>query len=111
MFFGNSRRLDAILANQAIILAEVRALTTQGTTIMSALDNLTAQVTSVASLEQSAVTMIQGLAQQIKGAANDPAAIQALADQLSASAAPLAAAIAANTPAAPAPATPAAPIS
>jgi hypothetical protein len=72
------------------------------------LDDLTAQVQANADLEASAVTLINGLADQIKAAAEDPAKIAALADQIKASAAPLAAAVAANTappePPAPAPA-------
>ncbi len=77
----------------------------QGELAMSKeLDDLTAQVKANADLEASAVTLINGLADQIKAAADDPAKIAALADQIKASSAPLAAAVAANTPAAPAPA-------
>jgi hypothetical protein len=61
------------------------------------LDVLTAQVKANTDLEASAVTLIQGLAAQIAGAANDPVKIQALSDQLKISATALAAAITANT--------------
>ena len=71
--------------------------------IMAALDDLRAEVARNTSLEQSAVTLIQGIAQQLKDAiaANDPAALTDLTNQLSASADALGAAITANTPAAP----------
>ncbi len=65
------------------------------------LDVLTAQVKANTDLEASAVQLIQGLAAQIAGAANDPVKIQELSDQLKASAIALAAAITANTPATP----------
>lgn len=67
------------------------------------LDTLTAQVAANNDLAASAVALIQGLASQIEAAKDDPAKLQALADSLRASDAPLAAAIAANTPAAPTP--------
>jgi len=70
---------------------------------MSALDDLKTEVARNTSLEQSAVALIQGIAQQLKDAlaANDPAALADLTNQLSASADALAAAITANTPAEP----------
>lgn len=70
---------------------------------MSALDDLRKQVQKNSDLEESAVTLIQGIAQQLKDAiaAGDPAALTTLAAQLDTSARDLAAAIAANTPAAP----------
>lgn len=86
-----------------------------GEEIMSALDDLTAQVAANTTAETSAVMLIQGLADQLKAAiaagpgANDPALVD-LTTKLHASADALGAAIVANTPAAPAPApTPAAP--
>lgn len=71
--------------------------------LMSALDDLKAEVERNTSLEQSAVTLIQGIAQQLKDAlaANDPVALQDLTTKLSSSADALAAAITANTPAPP----------
>lgn len=70
---------------------------------MSTLDDLKTQVHKNTDLEESAVTLIQGIAQQLKDAiaAGDPAALTDLATQLDHSATDLAAAIAANTPAAP----------
>jgi hypothetical protein len=67
------------------------------------LDALTAQVTKNTDLEESAITLIQGLADQIANAADDPAEVAALSAKLKASAEALAAAITANTPAPPTP--------
>lgn len=73
-----------------------------GEKIMSKqLDDLATQVSQVETVEQSAITLIQGLAAQIAASANDPAAIQALAARLLASSTALAAAVTANTPSAP----------
>jgi hypothetical protein len=65
------------------------------------LDALTAQVTANESLENSAITLIQGIAAQLAAIKDDPAKIQALANSLKTSADSLSAAIIANTPAAP----------
>jgi ABC-type uncharacterized transport system YnjBCD substrate-binding protein len=89
-----NQRLDAIGFQLA-------TLTAQGDIQMSALDDLTTQVASNTSVEQSAIVLIQGLAAQIAATANDPAKLAALTAQLNSSATALAAAITANTPAAP----------
>jgi hypothetical protein len=67
------------------------------------LDDLQAQVTQTTTVEASAVTLIQGIAAALQAAlaANDPAKVQAIVDQLSTSASALAAAVTANTPPAP----------
>lgn len=83
-------KLNTILKGEATIMADLSALTTQ-----------VAQNTSV---EESAVTLINGLAAQIKAAGTDPAALAALVTQLQKSSSDLSAAITANTPAAPTPA-------
>lgn len=69
-------------------------------TMSVALDNLKQQVANTQGIEQSAVTLIQGIANQMQGSGD--ADVQALADELQAAAAPLAAAVTANAPAAPA---------
>ena len=74
---------------------------------MSAMTDLQAAVARNGDVEASAVTLLQGVVQQLKGAiaANDPAALSALATSLTAQTDALAAAVTANTPAAnPAPA-------
>lgn len=64
------------------------------------LDDLTAEVAANNAIEESAITLINGLAAQIAAAGTDPAKLQALTDSLTAESANLAAAITANTPAA-----------
>jgi len=87
-------RLDFLITSTSIIVQ-------QENKEMAALDDLKAQVAANTALEASAITLIQGLAQQLKDAiaAGDPAALTALANELSASAASLADAITENTPA------------
>jgi hypothetical protein len=75
------------------------------------LDALTAQVTATTTVEQSALTFINGEAARIQAAVNaalaggataaDLAPVQAEIDAMKASAASISAAIVANTPAAP----------
>lgn len=67
----------------------------------AALDSLTAQVAQNTTVEESAVTLINGLAAQITAAGTDPVALAALTTNLNKSASDLAAAVAANTPATP----------
>lgn len=76
--------------------------------IMSALDDLKAQVQATTDVAASAVTLIHGLADQLAASKDDPAKIAALAATLKSSSDALAAAVVANTPAAP-PAPPAPP--
>lgn len=66
---------------------------------MSALTDLQTQVAKNTSIEESAVVLIKGIAQQLADAiaAGDPAALTALQVQLDKSATDLAAAITANT--------------
>lgn len=62
------------------------------------LDRLTTEVAETVTVIDSAVVMIEGLAQQIRDTAGDATAANALADTLDAKANALAAAITANTP-------------
>lgn len=73
-----------------------RILQQENTSNMT-LQELKTQVEKNTAVEESAVTLINGIAQQLKNAAQDPAAIQALADELAKSGADLAAAVTANT--------------
>lgn len=84
--------------------------------VMSSLDDLTAQVAASVGVEQSAVTLIQGLAAKIDaliaaggGNAIDPAALDALSKQLHDSADALAAAVTAGARPDASPTPPAAP--
>lgn len=69
--------------------------------VMADLASLTAQVAANTSTEASAITLLQGLKTALDAAiaSGDPAALQALSDQLGASQTALAAAIIQNTPA------------
>jgi hypothetical protein len=82
---------------------DLDSINTKLEAISMTLDDLKAQVEANISVEHSAVAAFNGLADQIKAAAlaGDPAKIQALADELKASANALGAAVTANTPAAP----------
>ncbi len=64
------------------------------------LDALTAQVKAQEAVDDSAITLIQGLADQIAAIKTDPVALQALADELKTKSDALAAAVSANTPSA-----------
>ena len=65
------------------------------------LTSLTAAATNEATVEASAVALLQSISTQLSAAAGDPAAVQAIADQLNSQAQSLADAVVANTPAAP----------
>lgn len=65
------------------------------------LDALTADVANETAVDQSAITLINGIAAKLDAMKNDPAAIAALSTQLKSSSAALAAAVTANTPAEP----------
>jgi hypothetical protein len=88
------RKIDVILhkLDRLLTFAEREKMT---------LDELQLQVTQNTTVEASAITLIQGLAAQLAAAAQDPVKVQALADELNASATALAAAVTANTPAVP----------
>jgi len=64
------------------------------------LTRLTAAVERDKTVNESAVTLLTQLSQMIRDNANDPAALNALADQLDAQQQALADAVVANTPAA-----------
>lgn len=83
-----SRKLDRILTNQE--------------TIMATLEDLKAAVARETDAEQSVITLLQGISQQLKDAkaANDPAAIDAVIAQIDANTAKLGAAVVENTSAA-----------
>lgn len=65
--------------------------------IMADLTQLTADVAQLESVDESAITLIAGLAQQIKDAGTDPVALKALTDRMEAESTKLAGAVTANT--------------
>lgn len=90
---------------QSAELDQIRhSIHTLGATLMATLADLQAKVAANTSVAASAVTLIQGLKAQLDAAiaSGDPAALQALSDQLDAADTSLAAAITSNTPSAPA---------
>lgn len=88
-------RLDGIERVLAGLVKEVRK---QMADIKTEMANLTAQVKANTDAEASAIVLIEGIAAALKNAANDPAAVAALAAQLKTSADALGAAVVANTP-------------
>lgn len=66
--------------------------------ITDAIDALTAKYAAQETVDESAKTLLGGLAQQIRDNANAPAALLALADKIDADTAAMADAITANTP-------------
>jgi len=93
------QRIETKLDRLTAIVRTFASIEIEGTEVMSAqLDQLASEVERVRSVQQSAVTLIQGLAQKLQDAGTDPAQVQALADELRASADQLAAAVSANTP-------------
>jgi chromosome segregation ATPase len=67
----------------------------------AALDRLTQEVSETKDAVASVLALVQGLADQIRDNAEDPAALNKLADDLDAAQQEIAAAVAANTPAQP----------
>lgn len=90
--------LDEVKTTLDQIMAAVRVLQERIMDMTAELTTLQDQVTETLSVEQSAIILIQGLADQIAAIKDDPAAIQALADSLHAKSDELAAAVIANTP-------------
>jgi len=62
---------------------------------------LVAKVAEQGTVIESAVTLLAGLSSQLQAAADDPAQIQEIIDQVAAQSDALSGAVAANTPAAP----------
>jgi|KBSMisStaDraftv2_1062788.scaffolds.fasta_scaffold00032_23 hypothetical protein len=98
-FYWSKADYDAIMAKLDQVLFNQTKPSKSEEKIMSALDDLKAQVEMNTNLEQSGIQLIQGIARQLEEANNsgDNAAIQVLTQQLQSSAAALSAAIAANT--------------
>jgi hypothetical protein len=94
-------RLEHLERLLNLVVSVTRTSLQEQLTMASELDNLTAQVSAIETVDQSAVTLLQTLSQMIASLKPDQAAIDNLAARVSASAAGLAAAITANTPAAP----------
>lgn len=92
---GIEDKLDLILEKLGII---ERSIKTGDTAIMTDLSALQAEVQQNTDATASITSLVEGLAQQLRDAAGDPAAVQALADQLDANTSLLVASVQANTP-------------
>lgn len=90
-------QLDRIEAKLDALLA---LTTIQGEIVALDLSALSTEVEQNASAIDSAAVLLGTLSQQIRDLSTDPAALQALADQIDANTATLTTAVAANTPAA-----------
>lgn len=94
--------LTGVRLRQSELESRIKTLTAElerGFKLMSAqLDALTAQVHNIETVADSAITLLNGLSAQIAALKDDPAALQGLADELSAKSSELAAAVEANTP-------------
>ncbi len=86
----------------ALLAFHITVQRTQQRNLMSDLAAISDAVARETTVVQSAVTLLNELAQELRDAANDPAAVQALADSINSDADALAAAVEANTPAPPA---------
>jgi hypothetical protein len=100
---------DDIIVRLARIESKLSILIAKEIREMATIDDIKAAVTAADTVEASAITLLQQLATQLQTAinANDPAALQAVVDDINANAKSLGDAVAANTPAAPATAPPA----
>lgn len=95
---GSLLRIERVVSRVA---ADVRRLTKQGENMSQELDDLKAEVTVVRTVEESAITLISGIAARIQAAIDaggTAADFIAMKADLDASSNALAAAVAANTP-------------
>lgn len=110
-FDVKDRNTEKLTRQMDVLIGEVRKLNTtlekyirqdtqQGEQVMASMEDLQAEVAQNTDVTQSAVAVINGIAQQLRDAlaANDPAAIQAVVDQLDQNSSALAAAVTENTP-------------
>jgi uncharacterized membrane protein len=89
------RKLDAIIRALGVVQA-------QEAKEVAALDQITADVQANTDTVQSAISLITNLAQMVRDAGTDPAALEALATQLEENSQSLADAVVRNTPSSPA---------
>lgn len=92
---GIPEKLDTIIVSLGEISSQLTARNDQGEELMADLAALQASVDAQSSVVDGAVALIQGLSQALKDAvaANDPAAIQAVIDELDANTSELATAV------------------
>jgi hypothetical protein len=93
------RRQKAIDAKLDLILTRLDKFQQEGAHMTQELDDLTSAVHENASLDDSIIQLVNGLAAQIMALKDDPAAMVALASELRAKSTAITDAIRANTPA------------
>jgi len=93
--------VGAVLHNQRVIHRQLVSINQKEDLVMADLGALQTSVQATTDAEQAAIDLLGQLSALISQNATDPAALQALADQLDTKKNDLAAAIVANTPAAP----------
>ena len=96
--FGPFHLIVSIVADSET-KAALSQLVQQGVAMSASLDRLTREVAESRTVTESAVTLLDGLAQQIRDLKDDPAALEALANDLDSQQQALAAKISENTPA------------
>lgn len=101
MLVAIQHRLDRVVLEDRKQDAMLATLITQGEIMSQQMDSLAAQVEQTLTVEQSAIVLIQGIAEQLADAAGDKQRSLELAAKLKTSADALAAAVTANTPASP----------
>jgi len=84
MWFRRWSKLDRIIALQETMMAKI--------------DDILADVQAESTLDDSIITLLTNIAQQLKDAGTDPAKLQAVQDAIDANKAKISAAITANTP-------------
>jgi hypothetical protein len=97
------KHLEEAIHAIARIERVVERLHREGHKIMATLADIQAAVAAEKTVEDSVITLLGQISQQLKDAiaANDPAAMQAVVDQIDANAKALSDAVTANTPASP----------
>lgn len=103
LYLGEDDRVGEVLTVVNSITTQLGNIQQEENIMSAELDALTASVAADATVEESAITLIQGLSAQITAAVNDPAALSALAASLDSESAKLAAAVTAGTPVVPVP--------
>jgi hypothetical protein len=103
MLLRLEKHVEDVIHAIARIERVVNQLHTEGHEIMATLADIQAAVAAEKTVEDSVITLLGQISQQLKDAiaANDPAAMQAVVDQIDANAKSLSDAVTANTPASP----------
>ncbi len=100
MTFTHNHHIYVHFDNESEIFKQLSLILKNQTKMATDLSALQAAVEKDTAVDQSAITLLQGLKAALDAAGTDPVALKALSDQLGSNSDALAAAVAANTPAA-----------